>query len=627
MDNILLFPMAYCNGELHIGHLHVLTQIYAVSKVKNNTKIIFPYHTSGLPAVLFFENYMNKLKSSLELVKKFNKGEVKTLTKIDEWFNLVRQYNNNLLIKLKYEILFDHSHFTGQLEYNYNQMVLYIYDYLHQLGLIYEGIYPTLYCANCNHAVGDHDLKEDTKFYEVESLVKMDSKFLYMSEGLIYYSKKLNKYIKCNLDTYNSLKYIYDLEIVEIQFTIPQTDSLFKYQKLQKSVECRCGNYIGIKNCHQYFIDYSNAEWKQLCLKRLTTLVIQKEVFNEIKQRVKDLKGWPLLRSRGLGTKYKNGYIDSLSDSVLFPIYSLIHPLLKNIKTDKKFWKNILLLKIHETDLEKNIIDLLNNCNFIEITGKDLVPNHITFSIFFNALFQIGLKEIFVTGHILANNKKMSKSLNNIVTVEELSNYSAEFVKYLLLTCAQGLEDGNLLKENIPSKYREFLTLCNLLDQEGDNTTFTNYLDYILRKDSKKYFKNIKDYKFKTFYQNLNTMLYVNSYWFKNVKKSNLTKRILKNLFYLLISNVQFKIEEEIVCENFEYWQTFDDYLNKLDKDLTKWFSNKHNLNCKIILPKNHTISKLLEHILFKTYFITKYPNILFSYSENVIDTPLFKQI
>eukprot|EP01039_Chlorochromonas_danica_P018240 gene18240-21883_t len=87
----------------------------------------------------------------------------------------------------------------------------------------------------------------------------------------------------------------------------------------------------------------------------------------------------------------------------------------------------------------------------LRVSGKDLVPNHLTFSIYNHvALFpeKYWPKGIRANGHLLLNSEKMSKSTGNFMTVEEAINeYGADATRLAFADAGDGVEDANFVKD------------------------------------------------------------------------------------------------------------------------------------------------------------------------------------
>lgn len=74
----------------------------------------------------------------------------------------------------------------------------------------------------------------------------------------------------------------------------------------------------------------------------------------------------------------------------------------------------------------------------LRCSGKDLIPNHLTYAIYNHCLIwkedpSKWIRGIRANGHLLLNNEKMSKSTGNFLTLEEaILKYSADGVRFAL---------------------------------------------------------------------------------------------------------------------------------------------------------------------------------------------------
>ncbi len=105
----------------------------------------------------------------------------------------------------------------------------------------------------------------------------------------------------------------------------------------------------------------------------------------------------------------------------------------------------------------------------VNLIGKDILRVHAT--IWPIMLKHLGLevsKGLFVHGHILSGGKKMSKTIGNVIGIEELvGEFGPEATRYLLLSAGQFGEDVDLTMERMREKYNADLAngLGNLLSR------------------------------------------------------------------------------------------------------------------------------------------------------------------
>jgi leucyl-tRNA synthetase len=86
-------------------------------------------------------------------------------------------------------------------------------------------------------------------------------------------------------------------------------------------------------------------------------------------------------------------------------------------------------------------------------SGRDLVPNHLTFFVLNHvALFpkENWPKEIVVNGSVMMDGKKMSKSMGNIIPLRDaIKKYGADPIRLAILISAELLQDADFNSESI----------------------------------------------------------------------------------------------------------------------------------------------------------------------------------
>jgi len=105
----------------------------------------------------------------------------------------------------------------------------------------------------------------------------------------------------------------------------------------------------------------------------------------------------------------------------------------------------------------------------VQIIGKDILRVHAT--IWPALLLNLGLElpqSFFVHGHILSGGKKMSKTLGNVIGIDEmLEKFGAEATRYLLMSGGKFGDDLDLTMERMTEKYNNDLAngLGNLVSR------------------------------------------------------------------------------------------------------------------------------------------------------------------
>jgi methionyl-tRNA synthetase len=105
----------------------------------------------------------------------------------------------------------------------------------------------------------------------------------------------------------------------------------------------------------------------------------------------------------------------------------------------------------------------------IQLIGKDILRVHAT--IWPAILMHLGIelpKILFTHGHILSGGKKMSKTLGNVISIDEmLKKFGADGTRYLLLSAGTFGEDVDMTMERMIEKYNADLAngLGNLVSR------------------------------------------------------------------------------------------------------------------------------------------------------------------
>jgi len=239
--------------------------------------------------------------------------------------------------------------------------------------------------------------------------------------------------------------------------------------ELIKPVRCRCGTECVVKLLSdQWFINYSDANWKSLAHNCINSIqLMPDEIRTEFDYTVDWLKERACARKSGLGTRLpwdEEWIIESLSDSVIYMAYYIIAKYVKdgslnNSKINDSFFDYVLLGSGSASEVSRSCntsVDLVNKIRnefeyFYPVdsrhSGRDLVPNHLTFFIFNHiAIFPESKwpKQIVVNGSVLMEGRKMSKSLGNIVPLRSaIRDHSADAIRVSMLVAAELLQDAD----------------------------------------------------------------------------------------------------------------------------------------------------------------------------------------
>lgn len=265
--------------------------------------------------------------------------------------------------------------------------------------------------------------------------------------------------------------------------------------ELSEKVYCRCGECCVVKILeNQWFIDYGNLQWKEKVYECLNSMrIVPEELRIEFKNVVEWLRERACARQRGLGTKLpwdENWIIESLSDSTIYMAYYIIAKyinmgLIDPTRLGDDFFDYVFLGLGDPKDVASSIgvsAELIEEIRreFIYYypldsrnSGRDLVPNHLTFFIFNHvAIFPRGLwpKQIVTNGSVLMEGRKMSKSLGNIIPLREaIREYGADALRIAVVSTAGLLQDANFsqslaksLVDFLETLHRQYMVVATM---------------------------------------------------------------------------------------------------------------------------------------------------------------------
>jgi len=257
-------------------------------------------------------------------------------------------------------------------------------------------------------------------------------------------------------------------------------------------VKCRCGTECVVKLLsNQWFLDYSNKDWKQKahsCFEGMN--ILPNEIRSEFDKVLDWLRERACARQHGLGTKIpwdKEWLVESLADSVIYMAFYIISKYVNkkeingNDLTDEFFDYVFYGEKdsgeiANKINITKEKLEEIRN-DFLYFypvdsrhSGRDLVPNHLTFFVLNHvALFpeENWPQEIVVNGSVLMAGKKMSKSMGNIIPLRDaVRKHGADPIRLTILISAELLQDADFNVEAING-------IKNKLESMYENSTKT----------------------------------------------------------------------------------------------------------------------------------------------------------
>lgn len=310
----------------------------------------------------------------------------------------------------------------------------------------------------------------------------------------------------------------------------------FVYNEPESLVISRSGDECIVSLEDQWYIDYGEESWKNQALECLASMdTYAKETRHSFEAVLDWLKNWALTRTYGLGTKLpwdKSQLVESLSDSTVYMAYYTIARFLHsdyygkvpgsfNIKpeqlTDEVF--DYIFTRRDEVDSsipKEQLTALRREFEYFypldsRISGKDLVPNHLTFFIYTHvALFPKRLwpKSVRANGHLMLNNAKMAKSTGNFLTLLQITEkFGADASRIALADAGDSVEDANFDESNANAAILRLTTLkewCEEVNAQKDtlrtgpldtffDKAFDNELNYLIEQTYEQY--SLTNYK------------------------------------------------------------------------------------------------------------------------------------
>lgn len=261
------------------------------------------------------------------------------------------------------------------------------------------------------------------------------------------------------------------------------------FEIMNRPVYCRCGNEVVVNLLKdQWFLDYGNPEWKSLAKELLESMrIVPDEARKDFQYTLDWLDRRACARTRGLGTPLPwdtKWIIESLSDSTIYMAYYTIIHHLRSAKISSKnltneFWNYVMLgegdlkevSKVTEIP-EDLLVKMREEMDYwypldSRNSGKDLIPNHLSFFIFNHAAIfprDKWPRQITVNGLLMYEGKKMSKSLRNIVpTRKAIRLYGSDTVRVVVVGGADLWSDVNFterMARSVAEKLKRILELA-----------------------------------------------------------------------------------------------------------------------------------------------------------------------
>jgi leucyl-tRNA synthetase len=350
------------------------------------------------------------------------------------------------------------------------------------------------------------------------------------------------------------------------------------YELLNAPVICRCGTECIVKTLKdQWFLNYGDTNWKGLardCLRHME--IVPEDVRAEFEYTIDWLKERACARQSGLGTKLpwdENWIIESLSDSVIYMAFYLIKRIIdkydvKASKLTDEVFDYVLLGKGNAEEISKKEKISLNALKEMrrEFTyfypldsrhsGRDLIPNHLTFFIFNHAAIfskEHWPKQIVVNGSVLMEGKKMSKSFGNILPLRDaIKKYGADSLRLAILSTAELMQDADFsisLVKSYAEKIEKFYILAEKVAkeyrEEFENAKLTNldkWLLSTLHNTIKKVTEAMDRLRVREAVLNTTNMLDLHLSWYWRRLPKNMNEERKKGVYKVLKEYVDVKV-------------------------------------------------------------------------------------
>lgn len=241
------------------------------------------------------------------------------------------------------------------------------------------------------------------------------------------------------------------------------------FEIVNSPVYCRCGAKVLVKVVEdQWFIDYSNPEWKKLAREALANMrIVPKELRREFEEAIDWMREKACARKSGLGTKLPydpDWIIESLSDSTIYMAFYTISKYLNSGLIDQEKLDDEVFDFVFLGEGDANEIAVRKGIDVCTLrsmreeflywypldsrhSGRDLVWNHLTFFIFNHvAIFprELWPRQIVVNGSVTMEGKKMSKSLGNIIPIgQAVEMFGADPIRLSVLGSAELSSDAD----------------------------------------------------------------------------------------------------------------------------------------------------------------------------------------
>lgn len=307
------------------------------------------------------------------------------------------------------------------------------------------------------------------------------------------------------------------------------------YEFSEKPVVCRCGTKCVVRVVKdQWFLNYSNPEWKEEVLNWLEEMRIIPEYYKEeFRNKIAWLKDKACARRKGLGTKIpwdKEWLIESLSDSTIYMSYYILAKYitegkLKAENMTKELLDYVFLGEgdindaVETSGLGRELVQQIKDDFFywypvdLRSSGKDLVANHLLFFLFHHiAIFppQHYPQAIAVNGFVSLEGQKMSKSKGPLLTMKRaVRENGADVTRMYILYASEYDSDADWRAQEVDTLASHLRRLHWYARNYYSSDEFSELDRWLMSK----FYRNVKDTR--EAMNNLQTRRAVNTAFFE----------------------------------------------------------------------------------------------------------------
>jgi leucyl-tRNA synthetase len=425
---------------------------------------------------------------------------------------------------------------------------------------------------------------------------------------------------------------------VKVKQDLIDASIAFIYSEPESPVISRSGDTCVVSLEDQWYVDYGEPEWKSQALEALNSMVqMTQATFHAFENVLEWLKNWAVCRTYGLGTRLpwdEKYLVESLSDSTIYQaFYTICHLLHKDFYgaemaelgiTPEQMTPEVFdYIFLHRDDVVTDIpVAKLERMRRefeyfypldMSISGKDLIPNHLTFFIYTHtAIFpkEFWPKGIRANGHLLLNNNKMSKSTGNFMTLHDIvSKFGADASRIALADAGDTVDDANFEESTANSAVLRLHTLKEWCEEVMNGNIVLRHKGSFINEEDNIY--NTHPYPSESNYDYLDKGYYLMDRCFENEMK------VLVQETYKHYSQSNYKMALKSGFFDFLALRDFyRDTIGVMHKDLVMEFIRYQALLLTPIAP--HFSEYLWREILQNegTIQTQKFPLVTESYSE-----------